>query len=418
MPVGNYNFDAQSHQQLYDKIHRETGAGVADATNNAWLSFRAVMGNARSNVESAVRDAKATWTGSANESFSGGMAPLVQWAENARAAGVDSHNAFLAQRSHYSGTKERMPEPVQVTSTANDDFFGIPAGFTHLVGGQTDQDVEEQRANEAKREAVRMMTGYQGDAGEAVSNIGTFTPPPTVTLDVPAPTVEQSPEQRQYGQEFNARSNTADIGGTSTPSSTPSASDTVTPPPTFRQGDQGTTHLSDAVGPPMTRPEPLPVTTPTPPGSTHLPPATGFPLTGPLGNPTGRGGPGGGPMSRPPVSGSRTGSGAPRGFGPGGGSPRTGGPSLPGQSGQQPGGQFGRGTSSGVGDAHVAGRPGAVGAGARGGAAGVGMGGASQRGQGEDDIEHKSAEYLQELGDVWGENDVLVAPPVIGDDNR
>ncbi|MEO6088271.1 MAG: hypothetical protein ABIQ18_34675 [Umezawaea sp.] len=426
MPVGNYNFDAQSHKQLYDKIHHDTGAGLADATNSAWLSFRAVMANAKSDVESAVRDAKAVWTGSANESFSGGMAPLVQWAENARAAGVDSHNAFLAQHSHYSGTNDRMPEPVPLTSTANDDFLGIPAGFTHLVGGQTDQDVEEQKANEAKREAVRMMTGYQGNAGEAVSSVGKFTPPPTVTLDAPAPAVEQSPAQQQYGREFDARVGTADTGNTGTSSSTPPTSNVVSPPPSVQQGDQGnqgTTHLSDAVAPPVTRPEPLPnpspIPSPGPPGSSQFPPNTTLPVTGPRGGLTGRGVPGTG---LPPGSGQRAGSGTRGGFGTGTGTPRAGGSPLPGQSGQQPGGQFGRGPSSGVGDAHAAGRPGAAGAspGARGGtgAAGAGMGGAPQRGEGDEDMEHKAAPYLQEVDDVWGEYDVLVAPPVIGDDNQ
>lgn len=417
MPVGNYNFDAQSHKQLYDKIHHDTGAGLADATNNAWLSFRAVMANAKSDVESAVRDAKAVWTGSANESFSGGMAPLVQWAENARAAGVDSHNAFLAQQSHYTGTKDRMPEPVQVSSTANDDYLGIPGGFTHLVGGQTDQDVEEQRANEAKREAVRMMTGYQGGAGDAVSSVGKFTPPPTVTLDVPAPKVEQSEAQQQYGREFDNRLGTADTSGQTTSSSTPPTSDVVTPPPTVQQGNQGnqdTTHLSDAVAPPVTRPDSLPTTSPTPPpGSTQFPPGTTLPLTGTRGGSTGRGVPAGESTGtrQPPGGGQRTGSGTRSGFGTGTGTPRTGGPSLPGQSGQQ----TGRGPSSGVGDAHAATRPGAGVAGARGGA---GMGGAPQRGQGDEDLEHKAAPYLQEIDDVWGENDFLVAPPVIGDDNQ
>ena len=422
MPVRNYNFDAQSHKQLHDKIHRSTGAGTADATNNAWLSFRAAMGNAKSNVESAVRDAKAVWSGAANESFSSGMAPLVQWAESACAAGQESHNAFLAQRSHYIGTRDRMPDPVEVTSTANDDYLGIPAGFTHLVGGQTDQDIEEQRANEAKREAVRMMNVYQSGAVEAVSSVGTFTPPPTVTLDVPAPAVEQSPEQRQHEREFNARLNTADTGNTGTPSSSmPSTSDVAVPPPTFQQSDQGTTHLSDAGTPPMTRPDllptPNPTPPPTPPGSSQFPPGTGLPLSGQRGSSTGHGGSGSSPTGRgrSSGSGSPTSSGVPGSFGTGRGSPRTGGPSLPGQ---QPGNQLGRAPSPGMGDGHVAGRPGAAGPGIKGGAgaAGASMAGSPQQGQGDEDIEHRSAEYLQELDDLWGEDDVLVAPPVIGDD--
>jgi hypothetical protein len=50
---------------------------------------------------------------------------------------------------------------------------------------------------------------------------------------------------------------------------------------------------------------------------------------------------------------------------------------------------------------------------------GGGMAGAPQRGQGEDDIEHKAAPYLEELDDIWGQDSApLVAPPVIGDDRQ
>ncbi|MFD1148682.1 hypothetical protein, partial [Saccharothrix hoggarensis] len=56
----------------------------------------------------------------------------------------------------------------------------------------------------------------------------------------------------------------------------------------------------------------------------------------------------------------------------------------------------------------AAGRPGAVGAGMAGGMAG------GQGANGEDDIEHKVADYLVETTDVFGD-DRLVAPPVIGE---
>ncbi|MDU0294926.1 hypothetical protein NUG22_37470, partial [Saccharothrix longispora] len=80
------------------------------------------------------------------------------------------------------------------------------------------------------------------------------------------------------------------------------------------------------------------------------------------------------------------------------------------------------GSSSGIaGDQHAnrAGT-GGVAAGARGAAGGPmmgGMAGAPQGAQGEDDIEHKTAPYLEELDDVWGQDSMpRVAPPVIGDD--
>jgi hypothetical protein len=44
----------------------------------------------------------------------------------------------------------------------------------------------------------------------------------------------------------------------------------------------------------------------------------------------------------------------------------------------------------------------------------MGGGGAhGQKGEGEDDIEHKAADYLVETDDVFGD-ERMVAPPVIG----
>ncbi|MBP2334575.1 hypothetical protein JOF41_000753 [Saccharothrix coeruleofusca] len=434
MGIGNHNFDAQSHQQLYDKIHGGPGSSAAQAVDDAWNGFRAVMANAKAELEAAIRDAGAVWVGAAGEQFTGSAAPLVQWAEDARQAGVATHQSFQAQQSYYTGAVTRMPEPVQVSSTANDDWLGIPAGFTHLVGGQTDQDIQEQQANEAKREAVRVMDGYRDGASSAVAALGAFTPPPRVTTEVAEPHFEQPEAQRQYSQQFSD-------GQWSTTSATEQSRSTrqttqqptqqqVSTPPALTPVDQDTTDTS-AVGPrPDLVPRPGPLPTPVPSPTPTPPPIGGPPIVGPMppglvppkpmppgrdriGNQDSRvNGPGSGPAKG-------TGVGSPRGFGV---APRFGGlpgqPSLPGQP-PLPGPTSG----IGGGDVHT-GRPGttpgSAAAGVRGAAGAPGMGGiagAPQRGQGEDDLEHKAAPYLEELEDVWGQDDIpRVAPPVIGDD--
>lgn len=66
-------------------------------------------------------------------------------------------------------------------------------------------------------------------------------------------------------------------------------------------------------------------------------------------------------------------------------------------------------------DAMRGGAMGAGGAAGKGGAAGAGVGGGAPgaKGEGEDDIEHKAADYLVETDDVFGD-ERMVAPPVIG----
>jgi len=400
--IGDYNFDAKSHQELYDRIHADDGASFAQAVEDAWNAFRAVMGNAKAEIEAAYREAGVDWVGAAGEAFSGAMAPLAQFAEDARAAGVETHHSMQAQQSFYHGAKNGMPPPVKVSSTANDDFFGIPAGMTHLVGGQTDQDIEEQKANEAKREAVRVMKTYRDSAASSVTTIGTFVPPPQVTAQVAeTPIQHPSNSQTQYSQQWSSQQRTTSTGEQFTASQQPQQQQSVTPPPVL-QGNDDTTGTSNYQPPVDTAPRPTPQ--PVPPSGLQPAPNPQPPISGPTLRP---------PQGSTPVGGTSS-----RGTS-GVGTPRLG----SGVAGQQPG-QLGRGSAAGVGalgEATQSGRGGQGVAGARGaaGTPGSGMAGAPQRGQGEEDKEHKAAPYLEELDDVWGEGAIpTVAPPVIGEDQQ
>lgn len=379
------NFDAQTHQELYAKIHSSGNGSAVDTTNEAWQTFRALMGNAKAEVESALRDANAVWTGPAGEAFSGGMAPLVQWAEDTRAAGVATHNAFLAQRSYYVGTRDRMPEPVQLSSTANDDFLGIPAGMTHLLGGQTDQDVEERKAHEAKREAVRVMDNYRSGAVEAAANLGMFIEPPKVTFEVAEPAVEPSAEQRQYAQQFQNRdaTNSSTTDQSSLPTTRPG--DVATPPAPPRDDD---THKSELLPQKDVRPIPPPPTQ-SPTGGSPTTVAAAAPLTHSDHSGVGR---------TPTEGGGLKGSGG------------------------QPAEQVGRGPASGgsLGATQTSGRPSAGSPTNRAGASlpGMGLSGTPQRGQGEQDKERETPHYLEEIEDIWGEDSIVVVPPVLGDDQQ
>ncbi|MGW4214654.1 PPE domain-containing protein [Lentzea sp. NPDC004789] len=391
--LGDYNFDAKSHQELYDKIHADDGASFAQTVEDAWNGFRAVMGNAKAEIEAAYRDAGVHWAGTAGEAFSGAMAPLAQFAEDARAAGVQTHRSMQAQQSFYHGAKNGMPPPVQVSSTANDDFLGIPAGMTHLLGGQTDQDIEEQEANEAKREAVRVMKTYRDGAASSVTSIGTFVPPPQVTTQVAETPIQQpSNPQTQYAQQWSSQQRTTSTGEQLTQSRQQQQSDA----PLVLQGEDDITGTSAYQPSTDTVPRPTPS-----PGPQHTP------------NP------------QPPISGPVPPTMRPPGATPAGGtSPRgSSGASTP-RFGSGMAGQLGRGPAAGVGalgEAAQAGRGGQGASGARGatGTPGAGVAGAQQRGQDEEDKEHKSAPYLEELDDVWGEGTIpAVAPPVIGEDQQ
>lgn len=188
---------------------------------------------------------------------------------------------------------------------------------------------------------------------------------------------------------------------------------TATPPPTIT-GDQTNTSWTGG-GDGTTKPSDL--------GGGHRPPIGNVierPVTAgipPIGVPTGPGLGGGG--GRVPGGGAGKLGGGPGGgagkFGGGPGGAGKFGGGLSGSAGQQPGGKAG--VFGGMGETAAARGTAAAGAAGKAGAAGAGgMGGAGAKGQGDEDKEHKSADYLvteENTNEIIGDMP-MVAPPTIG----
>ncbi len=410
-----YNWDNASHERLYNDIHGiagfwgQNGAGVSGAAGaqDGWAALAELMARAREGTEAALAEAGAVWEGAAGYAMRSGVTPLARWADDAHTASAATQGSTDTHVEAYSSAKNHMPEPVPVTSTANSDMGGIPATFIHLLGGQTDQDRQEAAAQEAKAEAVRIMTGYESRSGFAQIAAGRFVPPPSVTVDVP-PSTSRDGDGIPVGD--GAKPGTGPVQGDSTPSARddtpgggrgpgattpPSGNGSSTPPPGGTPTPQGATTPSfTATTPPASPPPVNPVTTgagpdPYRPGSTFVPT---------LGGPTERGAGGGrGPYGR----------GFGGGFGEGGGTGRT------------PGGPGAGGGSRGVGgpvSEPVAGRTGAAGTSGARGAGGMGVAPAGRRSEGDEDKVHAAAEYLRDFHDDFWDDTPPVAPAVIGED--
>ncbi|MCP2165357.1 PPE domain-containing protein [Goodfellowiella coeruleoviolacea] len=485
MAVGEYNWDAWSHAQLHGMINGRTVSESTDgegttrslsrpnlnakgvqgsvATSDAWRRFTELMASAEERTKAAIARAGASWEGAAADAMASGMNPLAQWAADAATAGSATQSGHSALVDYYASAKNSVPEPVAVDSTANSDFFGIPAGFTHLLGGQTDQDVQERAAQQAKAEAVRVLNDYQANSASAASGLGQFVAPPTVVAEVGGAqqpehnevrqrtgTVDQlSAERENYARQWEQQKKVItgqpndgrpdgiaqppQVGGNQDGGDT-QRSGTGRTDQTNQSDWQQSTVRPGLIDHPAYRPGPVvpPVGTPpptVPPG--FLPPGGVSPVGGPGG--TGgsvRGGSGvgdgrsgagiGGGRAGAGVGGGRAGAGTGvgggrfgAGLGPEGGSNARGGlgtrgpGAVAGALGEAAGARPGAAGSGSTGAA--AGARGAAGAGAMGGAAG------GRGGKGEEDKEHRSAAYLQDSHDDFWLDDTRVAPPVIGE---
>ncbi|MFL6140383.1 MAG: PPE domain-containing protein [Labedaea sp.] len=446
------NWAFYSHQKLYDMVKTEaTGASAVTDADQTWSEFTDVMGQSRGTIERLLNESGASWQGLASESMQSGVTPLMQWTDDARTAGAASNGSVQQVGEAFSFTSNAMPEPVPVTSTANSDFGGIPASFTHLFGGQTDQDRQERAAQQAKQRAVELMQGYSRNADSAASSVGTFVPPQRVTVGVPPAQTSDS--------SVSSTSSTIVTGPPAVPGRRPSGTAGPNPAPGSDPRVPNTSNAPNpgsSVAPPIS--QPVQTTTP---GSAS--PSTELPGTAPLppndGPPKDSGhGPGTGPPAAgfDPVTGlpldprtglpidPRTGlpidpktgllvdpktgrlihptTGRPMGTSPGpaeGGRGSGGVPGAGGRSDGEParGGRGVGGAVPGEGERIAGGRGGV---GMRGGAAGSGaMGplGAGAGARGEEDEEHYSPDYLHAYHDEFWDDIPPVAPPVIGEED-
>jgi PPE family protein len=368
------NWPFYSHQKLYDMVRTEApGVGAMASADLAWMEFVTLMAESRQNVERLLREAGAAWEGLAGESMQTGVSPLVQWVEDATAAGEASSDSVRQVRESFAYTSNAMPEPVE---PAVDPRF--PPTFRYLFAGQIDQDARDHLAQEAKRHAVELMELYSSNAGAAVDSVGAFVPPQDVT-------VAAAPHQSFGGPVGHA------------------VRDIVTAPP-----DPGRGAVEHATHPPA--------------------PDAGSPST-PSGQPSGHG-------SRPAVppaathtstadavgsAGPATTTPAGEGTRPAGSSPWFGGGTWgPGPAAREPARSRGRAGTTGVTPPtsdHPASGWGAAAA-PRPAASGMGpllpVGGVGRT----EDEEHRSPDFLRDYHDeLWGADGLPVVPPVIGADD-
>ncbi|MDX8030028.1 PPE domain-containing protein [Lentzea sp. BCCO 10_0856] len=410
----DHRFQGYAHPELYKMINSGPGVSASIPVEQGWKTIAATLAQIDADLHAGLAKMGADWESDAADAAQGALSPLAQWAGFAEQGATTMESSARLQGEFIADARKKMPEVVPIT-TEKPGFMDMavgaltgPVGMAHVVGQQMDHEKQEAAADNAAAQAVKVMEDYQSDSRWNSSTLGEFPQPPQVVIDTPPPADTGTGSTRAGYTSTGTHSPSGNTGTTNPswttpPATTQQVSTGWTPPPT------DTTHTSWTqptpppappihTPPPTSLPQPTPPPTVTPPGG----PVFTRPTTGTPGG--GSGGGRGGQLGN--VRGGQLGSG--KAFGPMSGSLGTSGQ----QNAMKPGGLSGMGAGpDGM-------RGGAAGSGAgaagKGGAAGAGAGGAhGQKGEGEDDLEHKAADYLVETGDVFGD-DRMVAPPVIG----
>lgn len=403
----DHRFQGYGHPELYKMINSGPGVSASIPVEQGWKKIKDTLAQIDDDLHTALAKMGAGWESDAADAAGAALSPLAQWAGYAEQGSGTMESSARLQGEFIADARKKMPEVVPVT-TEKPGFMDMavgaltgPVGMAHVVGQQVDHERQEAAADNAAAQAVKVMEDYQSDSRWNSSTLGEFPQPPQVVIDTPPPGDTGTGSTRAGYTSTGVHSPSGNTGTTNpswtAPPAQPPVSQTWTPP-----GNDGTTHTSwtqpPSTPPPVHTPPqppptnmPHPTPTPTPGGPVFTRPNTGVPGGGRGGQLGGvKGGQLGGGKAFGPMSGSLGSSGQGTSMKPGG---------MPGMG---PEGMRGGAMGSGAGAA------------GKGGAAGAGAGGAhGQKGEGEEDIEHKAADYLIETDDVFGD-ERLVAPPVIG----
>jgi hypothetical protein len=446
-----YRWRGFEHPELYDMINSGPGSAASEPQTAYWTSLTDELSRVDEALNTKLTNLGASWEGQAAESAQSGLTPLAAWAGDAETGSTVMRISSENQAGYISDARNKMPEPVSVTTPAPSAWDKVAAGAAVLTGNPgpaiqvasqaADHEAQEATQSEAQQRAVETMQTYESSSTWNRDTLGTFVAPPDVVVSTPPPqggtTGHVQPTNSHVTTVGHGSTQTTTTHGYTVPTGGGSGGGSLTPTGGGTHVPAGQLPTGGQVSAPPA------ITTP----SGVLPPGT------PLGGPPGQPGPGinqpfnpnnpgwsnntllptfnngGNPNlpnggNRGPLTGGPNGPGnagdiARKGVPLRGGLPGSGG--LGGAGAIEPDGsraasQLGRGGMAGVPGENgvVRSGPGAAGAaGGRGGSSGA-MGGGGRRAEGEDDDEHFAPDYLLETDDVFGD-ERRVAPTVIGE---
>ncbi|MCP2166138.1 PPE domain-containing protein [Goodfellowiella coeruleoviolacea] len=467
--MSDLRWQGHTHEQLYNWIHAGQGPQALVPLQDGWGKMAETLAQIDSELQSGLEKLNASWEGDAADSAQAALSPLTQWAQDAQTGSDVMKSSAELQADYISTARKEMPEPVQVTTEAPSTMdmvlgaMGGGLGIAHVVAQQADHEAQESAQNEAQQKAIAVMNTYSSNSEWNSSTLGEFVEPPKVVIDTPAPVRNDNSSvvgpdssssnysSNSVGTHSSYAHSAPSVSGSGVPSAlsgggggvsgvpTPQGGSVVTPPNTHLSG---ATTLPNLTNPNLNNNK---ITLPNNPvNNPNLPLTGGGSFYGNTNNPLNR------PGTLPGLGGGRGGAGGPGGFGagktgvnpfasakgsllggPGSGGLGSGGLGTGGLSAEEIAARKGGAGNAGLGRAGAAAGIGAfgdephanrgvaaAGAAGRGGAAGAGAGAAGGRGNanGEEDLEHKAADYLVETEDVFGD-ERLVAPPVIGETN-
>ena len=179
MPDG-HRWNGYSHEELYRQINSGPGPKASHASMERWQGVSAALVEINNELYTGVMKSGATWEGKAADTARAGLNPLAAWADDARTGADVMRVSAEMQADFISKARADMPAPVPVSA---EDPGKILSALTHLVGGQTDYEVQEKAHNAAEQRAREVMATYASSTTTNTSTLGQFHQPPQLVIN-------------------------------------------------------------------------------------------------------------------------------------------------------------------------------------------------------------------------------------------
>lgn len=175
----DHRWQGYSHKELYDRIHAGPGASASFASMERWAGVSAALTEINDDLHQGISLSGAKWSGQAADMAQAGLNPIAAWADSARTGSDVMRYSAELQANHISKARADMPAPVVVSA---EQPGALVTGITHLFGGQTDHEKQEAAQDAAERRAREVMSTYASSTTANTSTLGQFSQPPQLQI--------------------------------------------------------------------------------------------------------------------------------------------------------------------------------------------------------------------------------------------
>jgi hypothetical protein len=177
--MADHRWQGYSHKELYERIHAGPGPSASFASMERWQGVSTALTEINDDLHSGIAASGAKWSGKAAEIAQAGLNPIAAWADSARSGSDVMRCSAELQAGYISKARADMPSPVKVTA---EQPGALVTGLTHLFGGQTDHEKQEAAQDAAERRAREVMSTYASSTTANTSTLGQFSQPPQLQI--------------------------------------------------------------------------------------------------------------------------------------------------------------------------------------------------------------------------------------------